>query len=66
VLEDCEIHIHDGPRDRMRATGIVFDALEGMLDRAAAAGIAATGTVPGQVTLDLPDLETTLHCRAAA
>ena len=31
----------------------------GCLDRAAAAGIAATGTVPGQVTLDLPDLETT-------
>jgi len=66
VLEDCEIHIHDGPRDRMRATGIVFDALEGVLDRVAAAGIAATATAPGQVTLDLPDLETTLHCRATA
>jgi hypothetical protein len=66
VLEDCEIHVHDGPRDRMRATSIVFDTLDGLLARATAAGIAVTATAPGQVTLDLPDLDTTLHCRAAA
>ena len=67
VLEDCEIHIHDGPtgpdaRHGHRLRRARGDARSG----GRPPGIAATGTVPGQVTLDLPDLETTLHCRAAA
>ncbi|MCU4652044.1 VOC family protein [Roseibacterium sp. SDUM158016] len=64
VLDDCEILVHAGQRERMRATRLRFGSLDGIIARAEAAGIAAAETSPGCVTLNLPGLDTTLECRS--
>lgn len=66
ALEDSEIRILPGARERMRATGLVFDDLDTLAARAENAGATIAREAPDRLTLSLPDLETTLLCRSAA
>ena len=65
-LDDSEIHIHQGPADRMRATGLVFRDLDGLVARATDAGASVTRDTPDRAAITLPGLDTTLLCRSTA
>ena len=64
-LEDSVIAVAAGPAERMVATGLVFHALDGLVDRAVAAGVSVSEASANRVTLTLPSLDTVLLCRSA-
>lgn len=64
-LSDAEIHVRRGPSEAMRLTGLVFEDLAGLEQRAMALGLAPTQTGDGALSLWLESLDTTLMCRSA-
>lgn len=65
-LEDSEIHVHEGPADRMRAVGLVFGDIAALEARAGEAGAMVSRPAEGRITLGLPGLDTVLVCRGGA